>query len=77
MLRRYIHGNGVDQPLLWYEGKSTDAASQRGLFGLSVFWHQGSIAAIADATGNAIAINVAACAELVSVIATASPMKPT
>ena len=53
MLRRYVHGGGVDQPLLWYEGDQTDSASQRGLFAN----HQGSIAAIADSTGNAIAIN--------------------
>ena len=53
MLRRYVHGGGVDQPLLWYEGDDTDAASQRGLFAN----HQGSIAAVADSTGNPIAIN--------------------
>ena len=53
MLRRYVHGGGVDQPLLWYEGDQTDSASQRGLFAN----HQGSIAAVADSSGNPIAIN--------------------
>ncbi|WP_416183030.1 hypothetical protein [Methylicorpusculum sp.] len=25
MLRRYVHGPGVDQPLVWYEGAVTTA----------------------------------------------------
>jgi len=51
LLRRYIHGVGVDDPVLWYEGSGT--ASRRSLFAD----HQGSIIAIADTGGNAIAKN--------------------
>ncbi len=53
MLHRYVHGNGVDQPLVWYTGNTVSASTRRHLF---ANW-QGSITAITDATGNAIAVN--------------------
>ncbi|WP_116237407.1 RHS repeat-associated core domain-containing protein [Parasphingopyxis lamellibrachiae] len=31
LLRRYIHGPGVDDPILWYEGASTAASNRRFL----------------------------------------------
>ncbi|RED12667.1 RHS repeat-associated core domain-containing protein [Parasphingopyxis lamellibrachiae] len=31
LLRRYIHGPGVDDPILWYEGSSTAASNRRFL----------------------------------------------
>jgi RHS repeat-associated protein len=50
LLRRYAHGKNVDDPVVWYEGSGT--ASR---------WlhtdHQGSVIAVTDMTGAAIAIN--------------------
>jgi RHS repeat-associated protein len=51
LLRRYVHGPGVDEPLLWYEG--SNLATRRGL----VADHQGSIIAVTTPTGSAHAIN--------------------
>ncbi len=53
MLARYVHGNGVDQPLLWYNGSAVSTATRRYLF---ANW-QGSITAITDQLGNAIQVN--------------------
>ncbi|WP_168454852.1 RHS repeat-associated core domain-containing protein [Sphingopyxis microcysteis] len=47
--RRYTHGAGSDDPLLWYEGAST----RRQLY----TDHQGSIISVADANGTPLAIN--------------------
>lgn len=30
-LRRYVHGPGVDEPLVWYEGAGVGAGSRRSL----------------------------------------------
>ncbi len=49
--RRYVHGPGADEPLLWYEGPTL--ATRRGLLAN----HQGSIVAVADATGASLGIN--------------------
>ena len=51
--RRYVHGPGVDEPLVWYEGSGTAASNLRHLRAD----RQGSIVAIADAAGASIAIN--------------------
>lgn len=51
LLRRYVHGPGVDEPLVWYEGSGT--ANKAWLYGD----HQGSIIAAANSTGNAIALH--------------------
>lgn len=51
LLRRYVHGLGADEPLLWYEGASL--TTRRGLFAD----HQGSIIAVTSATGSVLAIN--------------------
>ena len=51
IVRRYVHGPGVDQPLVWYEGSGT--SNRRWL-------HQderGSVVAISDASGQRVAIN--------------------
>jgi RHS repeat-associated protein len=45
LLRRYIHGPGVDEPLVWYEGSTL--ANARSLHAN----HQGSIIGIADNGG--------------------------
>lgn len=51
LLRRYVHGPGVDEPLVWYEGASL--ATRRVLRGDL----QGSIVAVADAAGAEVATN--------------------
>jgi RHS repeat-associated protein len=51
LLRRYVHGAGEDDPLLWYEGP--DLTDRRSLQAD----HQGSIVSIADAGGNLLRIN--------------------
>ncbi|HYG46791.1 MAG TPA: RHS repeat-associated core domain-containing protein [Allosphingosinicella sp.] len=51
LLRRYVHGAGADDPILWYEGAGV--AGRRSLFAD----HQGSIVAVTDAVGSRLAIN--------------------
>ncbi|HEX8585344.1 MAG TPA: RHS repeat-associated core domain-containing protein [Allosphingosinicella sp.] len=50
-LRSYVHGAGIDDPVLWYEGSGT--ANRRSLHSD----HQGSIVAIADSSGAIVGIN--------------------
>ncbi|MEO9470087.1 MULTISPECIES: RHS repeat-associated core domain-containing protein [Sphingomonadales] len=50
---RYVHGNGVDQPLVWYDGSAVNSTTRRHLF---ANW-QGSISAITDSSGNALQVN--------------------
>jgi RHS repeat-associated protein len=45
LLRRYVHGPGLDEPLIWYEG--ADLSNRRTLHAN----HQGSIIAVASANG--------------------------
>ncbi len=52
--RRYVHGAGVDEPLVWYEGATVSAANRRYLHAD----HQGSIVALTGATGGTIQKNV-------------------
>ena len=51
LLRRYAHGLGTDDPVLWYEGAGL--ADRRSLQAD----HQGSIIGVANSAGAAIAIN--------------------
>ncbi len=51
ILRRYVHGSGMDQPLVQYEGAGT--ATRRFLHADE----RGSIIAVSDASGNAFAKN--------------------
>ena len=53
MRGRYVHGQGEDTPQVWFEGAGTSASVRRYLFTN----HQGSVTAIADGSGNTIAIN--------------------
>jgi RHS repeat-associated protein len=53
MLRRYVHGSGIDEPLIWYEGSGMTDAEARFLHAN----HQGSIVAISDVAGNELQIN--------------------
>ena len=47
MLRRYVHGPGVDEPMIWYEGAPVSAATRRFLHSD----HQGSIIAVSNSSG--------------------------
>jgi RHS repeat-associated protein len=52
VLRAYVHGDGADQPLVWYEATSSGTSRR--------FLHRderGSITAVADQSGNEIAVN--------------------
>jgi RHS repeat-associated protein len=53
LLRRYMHGTSVDDPVIWYEGNSVTSASVRQLRTN----YQGSIVLIADGVGAVAAIN--------------------
>jgi RHS repeat-associated protein len=53
LLRRYVHGPGVDEPVVWYEGAGVGAGSRRYLH----TDHQGSVVAIADAAGMVLGVN--------------------
>jgi hypothetical protein len=48
LLRRYVHGPGVDEPLVWYEGAGVGTANRRWFLAN----HQGSIIAVADSGGH-------------------------
>ena len=50
LYRRYVHGTGSDDPIVWYEGSGL---TQRRSLSAN---HQGSIIAVADSTGAALAI---------------------
>jgi RHS repeat-associated protein len=51
ILRRYAPGDGVDEPVVWYEGSGT--ATRRWLHADE----RGSVVAVSDASGNMFAIN--------------------
>jgi RHS repeat-associated protein len=53
LLKRYVHGPGVDEPLVWYEGPTLTTAARRHLLAN----HQGSIVAVSTDSGTAIARN--------------------
>lgn len=48
ILRRYVHGAGIDEPLVWYEGSGT--SDRRWLHADE----RGSILAVSDASGNLV-----------------------
>ncbi len=51
--RRYVHGAGVDEPLVWYEGAAASSAGRRHLH----VNHQGSIVATSNAAGAKLQIH--------------------
>ncbi|WP_158703076.1 RHS repeat domain-containing protein [Allosphingosinicella vermicomposti] len=53
VLRRYVHGAGVDEPLIWYEGAAASPSTLRYLHAD----HQGSIVAVSGYNGTPIATN--------------------
>ena len=53
LLRRYVHGPGTDDPVVWYEGAGTGSTALRHLLGD----REGSVVGIADSNGAIIARN--------------------
>jgi RHS repeat-associated protein len=53
LLRRYVHGSGNDDPLIWYEGAGIASTALRRLRSN----HQGSIVAITNSAGAKLNIN--------------------
>jgi RHS repeat-associated protein len=53
LLRRYVHGPGVDEPLVWYEGSSIASNVRRYLTAN----HQGSVTSVTDASGDVLSVN--------------------
>jgi RHS repeat-associated protein len=53
LLRRYVHGPGVDVPLVWYQGATVGSSSRSYLFAD----HLGSITAISNAGGTTTRVN--------------------
>jgi RHS repeat-associated protein len=53
LLRRYVFGTGVDEPLIWYEGASVGAGNRRYLHAN----HQGSVIAISNSSGTTLEKN--------------------
>ena len=50
VLRRYVHGPGIDEPLVWYEGSGTSSSARRHLRAD----HQGSIVAVSNSSGSTL-----------------------
>jgi RHS repeat-associated protein len=53
VLRRYVHGPDVDEPLVWYEGSGTGTADRRYLHADE----RGSIVSVTDGAGKTLGIN--------------------
>jgi RHS repeat-associated protein len=53
LLRRYMHGPNVDEPILWDEGSAMNCSTTRFLH----TDHQGSVVAMADCSGNRTGVN--------------------
>ena len=54
VLRRYVHGAGVDEPLVWYEGSAVSSATRRYLHAD----HQRSVIAVSGPSGATLQVNV-------------------
>ncbi len=53
LLRRYVHGASVDDPMIWYEGATLASSGRRQLFAD----RQGSVIGIADSAGTSLGVN--------------------
>jgi RHS repeat-associated protein len=53
LLRRYMHGTGVDDPIVWFEGSGVSASAARQMRTN----HQGSVILVTDHVGSVAAIN--------------------
>lgn len=52
-LRRYVHGPGVDNPIVWYEGSAINSITRRFLMADE----RGSVVSVTDSSNATIAIN--------------------
>ena len=50
LLRRYLHGSGDDEPLVWYEGSTVSSANRRYFHAD----HQGSVIAFVNSSGTTL-----------------------
>ncbi|ABI75745.1 putative wall-associated protein [Hyphomonas neptunium ATCC 15444] len=53
LLRRYLHGPRIDEPLIWYEGPTVASGLRRHLYAD----HQGSIIGVTLSTGSSVSRN--------------------
>lgn len=53
ILRRYVHGPGIDNPIVWYEGSTISNTTRRFL----MVDERGSVVSLTDSAGATIAIN--------------------
>jgi len=53
LLRRYVHGPGVDEPMVWYEGAGVSSATRRFLLADN----EGSIVAVGNSSGGSMQTN--------------------
>jgi RHS repeat-associated protein len=53
ILRRYVHGPGVDNPIVWYEGSAINGTTRRFLMADE----RGSVVSVTDSAGATININ--------------------
>lgn len=54
VLRRYVHGPGIDEPIVWYEGASVSSSTRRHL----VADERGSVVLVSDDSGGVINMNL-------------------
>jgi YD repeat-containing protein len=52
-IHRYVHGPGIDNPIVWYEGSTIDSTTRRFLMSDE----RGSIVSVTDSTGATLHIN--------------------
>jgi RHS repeat-associated protein len=53
LLRRYVHGPGVDEPMVWYEGSGVSSTTRRFLLADN----EGSIVAVGNSSGGSMQTN--------------------
>ena len=53
LLRRYVHGEGADSPLVWFEGNTVADSARRYLYADE----RGSVVAVTDSNGNVLNLN--------------------
>jgi RHS repeat-associated protein len=53
LLRRYVHGEGADSPLVWFEGSTVADSARRYLYSDE----RGSVVAVTDSNGNVLNLN--------------------
>jgi hypothetical protein len=69
---RYVHGPGIDEPLVWYDGTGVTSGSRRFLYAD----HLGSVTGITDNTGTVLVVNIGAESARSSYTRTVSGLDP-